>query len=57
MTDSEVAERKALLYVFFEAQPLMCCFHDKKAYKDKLRGNTEKGVILQDIGELHMMLT
>jgi hypothetical protein len=50
MTDEEVAERKALLSVFLEVPPLMCYFHVKKASKDKLRGNTEKGVILQDIG-------
>jgi hypothetical protein len=49
---------KALLSVFPQAQPLMCCFHVKKACKDKLiRANAEKGVILQDIGELHSMLT
>jgi hypothetical protein len=29
----------------------------QKACKDKLRGNAEKEVILQDIGELHLMLT
>jgi hypothetical protein len=34
-----------------------CYFHVKKACKDKLRGNSEKGVILQDIGELHTILT
>jgi hypothetical protein len=34
-----------------------CYFHIKKACKNKLRGNAEKGVILQDIDELHLMLT
>jgi hypothetical protein len=57
MTDAEVAERKALLPVFLEAQPLMCYFHVKKACKYKLRGNAEKGVIFQNIGELHLTLT
>jgi hypothetical protein len=45
MTDAEVAERKALLPVFSQVQPLMCYFH-------MLRGNAEKGVLFQDIGEL-----
>jgi hypothetical protein len=57
MTDTEVTERKALLMVFLQEQPLMCYFHVKKACKEKLRGNTEKEVILKDIGELHSMPT
>ncbi len=57
MTDAEVAERKALLSVFLQVQPIMCYFHVKKACKDKLRGNAEKEVILQDIGEVHLTLT
>jgi hypothetical protein len=31
--------------------------HVNRVWEDKLRGNTEKEVILQDIGELHSMLT
>jgi hypothetical protein len=57
MTDAEVMERKALLDVFPGVQPLMCYFHIKKACEEKLRGNTEKDVILKDIGELHSTLT
>jgi hypothetical protein len=57
MTDAEVMERKALLDVFPQGQPLMCYFHVKKACEEKLRGNAEKDVILKDIGELHSTLT
>jgi hypothetical protein len=47
MTDAEVMERKALLTVFPQGQTLMCYFHVKKACEEKLRGNTEKEVILK----------
>jgi hypothetical protein len=57
MTDTELAERRALLSVFPEAQPLMSYFHVKKACEDKLRGNIEKELILQDIGDLYSTLT
>jgi hypothetical protein len=56
MKDAELAERRALLSVFPEIQPLMCYFHVKKACEDKLRGSTEKELILQDIGDLHSTL-
>jgi hypothetical protein len=57
MTDAELAERRALLSVFPEAQPLMCYFHVKKACEDKLRGNIEKELILQDLMDLHSTLS
>jgi hypothetical protein len=57
MTDAKVMERKALLDVFPQGQPLMCYFHVKKACEEKLRGNAEKDVILKDISELHSTLT
>jgi hypothetical protein len=57
MTHAELAERKAILSVFPEAQPLMCYFHIKKACEDKLKGNTEKELILQDLMDLHSMLS
>ena len=57
MTDAELAERRALLSVFPEAQPLMCYFHVKKACEDKLRGNAEKELILQDLTDLHSTLS
>jgi hypothetical protein len=57
MTDAELAEKRALLFVFPEAQPLMCYFHVKKACEDKLRGNIEKELILQDLMDLHSTLS
>jgi hypothetical protein len=57
MTDSELSERRALLSVFPEAHPLMCYFHVKKACEDKLRGNAEKELILQDLTDLHSTLS
>jgi hypothetical protein len=57
MTDAELAEKRAPLSVFPEAQPLMCYFHVKKACEDKLKGNTEKELILQDLMDLHSMLS
>jgi hypothetical protein len=57
MTDAELAERRALLSVLPEAQPLMCYFHVKKACEDKMRGNAEKELIRQDLTDLHSMLS
>jgi hypothetical protein len=37
MTNAEVAERKALVDVFPQGQPLMCYFHIKKACEEKLQ--------------------
>jgi hypothetical protein len=57
MTDAELAERRALLSIFPEAQPLMYYFHIKKTCEDKLRGNAEKELILQDLTDLHSTLS
>jgi hypothetical protein len=35
----------------------MCYFHVKKACEDKLRGNAEKELILQDLMDLHSTLS
>jgi hypothetical protein len=51
MTDVELAERRALLSIFPEAQPLMCYFHIKNACEDKLRGNPNNYTITVDPDE------